>query len=114
MEATGGRSVEVAHGDPCRRPSRLEAWGARVGRTLHGTRLHGWLRALFRGVLSLASRGRGFECVLPGGEVVRVAPAFRHVTWNRDEYDAFKAAVRPGASVLDVGANVGAYSLLFA
>jgi integrase len=32
--------------------------------------------------------------VLPGGEIVVVAPAFRHITWNPDEYTAFRAAVQ--------------------
>ena len=50
----------------------------------------------------------------PGGESVRLAAAYRHVTWNAEEYRAFKADVSAGDVVLDVGANVGAYSLLFA
>ena len=52
--------------------------------------------------------------MLPGGEVVLVAPEFRHMTWNPEEYSAFRAAVRPGAVVLEAGANVGAYTMLFA
>ena len=36
------------------------------------------------------------------------------LSWNPQEYRAFRAAVRPGATVLDVGANVGAYTLMFA
>ena len=43
-----------------------------------------------------------------------VAPAFRHITWNPEEYTAFRAAVRPGDVVLEAGANVGAYTMLFA
>jgi FkbM family methyltransferase len=62
----------------------------------------------------LSSRAGGLRSVLPGGEVVLVAAAFRHITWNRDEYAAFRAAVRPGDTVLEAGANVGAYTLLFA
>jgi FkbM family methyltransferase len=50
----------------------------------------------------------------PGGERLRVAATWRHITWNPHEYAAFRAATRPGDVVLDVGANVGAYSLLFA
>jgi FkbM family methyltransferase len=51
---------------------------------------------------------------LPGGERIRVAARYRQLGWNPEEYNAFRAAVRPGATVLDVGANVGAYTLLFA
>ena len=62
----------------------------------------------------LGAGGMGLRSVLPGGEVVLVAPEFRHLTWNPDEYTAFRAAVRPGGVVLEAGANVGAYTMLFA
>ena len=45
---------------------------------------------------------------------MRLLPALRQVTWNTDEYDAFRRDVRPGDVVFDVGANLGAYTLLFA
>jgi FkbM family methyltransferase len=51
---------------------------------------------------------------LPGGERVRVSARHRYLSWNPEEYAAFRAATRPGELVLDVGANVGAYTLLFA
>lgn len=51
---------------------------------------------------------------LPGGERLRAAARYRHLAWNPEEYRAFREAVRPGATVLDVGANVGSYTLLFA
>ena len=69
-------------------------------------------KPLFR--LMLGRGQRGLRSVLPGGEVLLVSPAFRHVTWNGDEYEAFRAAVRPGDVILEAGANVGAYSMLFA
>ena len=62
----------------------------------------------------LASGGGSLQSVLPGGEVVLVAPEYRHMTWNRDGSTAFRAAVGAGDVVLDAGANVGAYTMLFA
>jgi FkbM family methyltransferase len=58
--------------------------------------------------------GDHLVCRLPGGEAVRVDAAYRHLAWNGEEYAALKACARPGAIVLDVGANIGAYTLLFA
>src|SRR5262249_3116363 len=49
---------------------------------------------------------------LPHGEIVRALPKHRHMSWNPEEYEAFRASVAPGATALDIGANVGAYSLL--
>lgn len=62
----------------------------------------------------LAPEGGGLQSVLPGGEIVLVSPEYRHMTWNRDEYHAFRGAVRTGDVVLEAGANVGAYTMLFA
>ncbi len=69
------------------------------------------LKPLFHRLL--AHQGDGFRSVLPGGEVILVAPAHRHMTWNADEYTAFRTAVKSGDVVLEAGANVGAYTLLF-
>jgi FkbM family methyltransferase len=79
----------------------------------------GRFAALRRGLKPLFAKwlspgGGGLRSVLPGGEVVLVAPAFRHITWNPEEYTAFRAAVRTGDVVLEAGANVGAYTMLFA
>ena len=71
------------------------------------------LKRAFEALLD-ALPGDHLVCRLPGGEAFRVDPEHRHLAWNADEYAALKAAVRPGATVLDVGANVGAYTLLFA
>jgi FkbM family methyltransferase len=76
------------------------------------TRVRRLLKPVFERVL--ASTDGGLRSVLPGGEVVLVAPAFRHITWNEEEYAAFRAAVRAGDVVLEAGANVGAYTTLFA
>ena len=62
----------------------------------------------------LGRREGGLRSVLPGGEILMVSPAFRHVTWNTDEYAAFRAAVRSEDVVLEAGSNVGAYTMLFA
>jgi FkbM family methyltransferase len=51
---------------------------------------------------------------LPGGERVRLSARYRQLSWNPEEYAAFRAAVTSGDTVLDVGANIGAYTLLFA
>jgi FkbM family methyltransferase len=79
----------------------------------------GRFAALRRGLKPLFARwlspgGGGLRSVLPGGEVVLVASSFRHITWNPEEYAAFRAAVRAGDVVLEAGANVGAYTMLFA
>jgi FkbM family methyltransferase len=74
-------------------------------------RLRKQLKPVFDRVLRSQS---GFRSVLPGGETVLVDPAYRHMTWNPDEYQAFRAVVRPGDVVLEAGANVGAYTVLFA
>jgi FkbM family methyltransferase len=71
------------------------------------------LRRAFEAVLDRLP-GDHLVSVLPEGERVRLSARYRHVSWNPDEYRAFRAAVRPGMTVLDVGANVGAYTLMFA
>jgi FkbM family methyltransferase len=57
--------------------------------------------------------GDRLVCRFPQGESVRLAAAFRQVTWNAEEYHAFTRDISAGAVVLDVGANLGAYTLLF-
>ena len=76
-----------------------------------------WLRRPLKSVYGMLLRalpGDHLVCRLPGGEAFRVDSDFRHMAWNVEEYAAFKPCVRQGATVIDVGANVGAYTLLFA
>jgi FkbM family methyltransferase len=70
------------------------------------------LRRLYHVALHVRTLGRGLKSVLPEGEVVRVLPEYAHVSWNPDEYRAFRRVVRSGAVALDIGANVGSYALL--
>jgi FkbM family methyltransferase len=58
--------------------------------------------------------GDHLQARLPGGERVKLSARYRHLSWNPQEYAAFREVVRPGAVVFDVGANVGAYALVFA
>ena len=111
--AEDGAPITVAGSDAYRRPSALESAGAAIGRILPQGRFRAALRAAYRAGIALASGGRGVEATLPEGETVRLLPEYRFVTWNPAEYAAFRAAARPGAVALDVGANVGAYALLF-
>ena len=91
-------------------------WIERFG-TASGAFMPAWLRRVMKKVLTrvLAKMPADrFECRLPGGESFRVDPEFRHLAWNPEEYAALKAAVSPGNVVFDIGANVGAYSMLCA
>lgn len=103
---------KIASSDRYGRRPVLELLGNRVGRAIGDGWLRRVLRAGFRRALGLVTRG-GLRSVLPHGEVVRIAPEYRFLTWNPMEYEAFRAILRPGDTALDVGANVGAYALLF-
>lgn len=95
-----------------RQPGLVE----RIARRLSGVPMSAGVRSRLKkwyvAVLSAQTGGRGFQASLPGGETVRVLPEFAHMAWNPDEYRAFREATRPGMAALDVGANVGGYSLL--
>jgi FkbM family methyltransferase len=62
---------------------------------------------------ALRRRREHVICRMPGGESVRVLPRYRNISWNPEEYAAFRSDVRAGDVVLDVGANLGAYTLVF-
>ena len=102
----------VAGSERYRSRSALEAVGGGVARALGEGPLRRALRAAYHRLLALRTGGRGLASTLPGGEVVRILPEYRFVTWNPLEYAAFREAVSPGGVALDVGANVGAYTLL--
>jgi FkbM family methyltransferase len=103
-----------AESEAYRRPTVLERAAERFGGLLGSGALRRVARSAYRAALELRTGGRGMECVLPCGETVRILPAFRYLTWNPVEVAAFRAALRPGDHAVDVGANVGCYTLLFA
>lgn len=72
------------------------------------------METIYEGLLWLSTAGRGLRANLAGGETVRLLPACRGASWNPDEYAALRRAVREGDIVLEGGANVGAYTMLFA
>jgi FkbM family methyltransferase len=104
--------VTVSKSDPCRGRTPFESLGAAWGKRLQQSPLRSSLRWIYRRLLQLQTLGRGFECRLPEGESLRVLPEYRFVTWNLQEYRAFRPVVKRGCVALDVGANIGAYSLL--
>jgi FkbM family methyltransferase len=95
-----------------RRDSRLDA----LARAWPSSGVLGRVRRLLKPMFETAIGWRGggaIESRFPGGEVVRLRAAWRNLSWNPEEYAAFRAAVRPGDIVVDAGANVGGYALLF-
>lgn len=102
-------TVDTGEGHAYRRPSLMEGIGVRIARLMPENGLRRQARGLYHALLG---GRRGIASTLPGGEVVRVLPEYRFVTWNSWEYEAFRATARDGAIALDVGANAGAYALL--
>ena len=88
----------------------------RLGRALAAIPMNAAVRARLKrwylAALTAQNGGKGLSAILPGGETIRVLPEHAHLGWNPDEYLAFRQAIRPGATALDVGANAGAYALL--
>lgn len=74
--------------------------------------LWGALRRPYRAVLGRAARRRGIARTV-NGELLRLKPPFHEVANDYEEapFTAFRAAVFPGAVVLDVGASFGLYSI---
>ena len=95
---------------------RRQSLPERLAARLPASRPINALRRRLRPVWSrlLASSSASLVATLPDGERIAIASAHCHITWNPDEYRAFKTAVRTGSVVFDVGANAGAYTVLFA
>jgi FkbM family methyltransferase len=117
---TANRDQQTANANsllPVGHHYRDRNWLERWTESMRFTGAPAWVRAPLKGAYETALRtlaGDRLRCRLPDGETVLVDPSYRHLTWNADEYAALKACTRPGATVLDLGANVGAYTLLFA
>ncbi|MEO8076551.1 MAG: FkbM family methyltransferase [Acidobacteriota bacterium] len=104
--------MEFGKGETFRRAGWLERAGAAFRRPLANSSLKAPLKRLYEAVLDRAPGDR-LACRFPGGEVVRLAAAFRQVVWNAEEYGAFRQHIADGDVVFDVGANLGGYTMLF-
>ena len=78
-----------------------------------GEPLPTWLKVVTNRLLMAGTFGRGLARNLPRGEVVRVHPQYHWLSWNLEEYAAFRESCCNPRVILDIGANVGAYSVLF-
>ena len=105
-------NLVTARGDACRRPTRLERVGNRLRGPLASLPFRAAVRAFYHRALLVGSGGRGLKASLPDGDVIRLLPEFRHVGFNPAECRAFKEAAQPGGVALDIGANVGHYTVL--
>jgi FkbM family methyltransferase len=105
--------MEFGRGDDFRRPGWLERAGRPFRAPLANSRLKAPLKRMYESALDHFAGGR-LVAHLPHGESVRLTAANRQVAWNPEEYEAFRRVVQPGATVLDVGANLGAYTVLLA
>jgi len=105
--------ITIAESDRCREPTLIEMIGTSLSKKMRSSPLRSWLKSAYHAALNLQTGGKGLKCSLPEGESVRILPAYRYVSWNLDEYRAFKSNLQPGHTAFDVGANVGCYSLLF-
>ncbi len=110
--APAGPMMEFGTGEAFRHASWFERVAARFRGPLARSPLRAPLKRAYEAVLDRLPGDR-LVCHFPHGESVRLAAAFRQVTWNAEEYHAFKSDIAAGDTVLDVGANLGAYAVLF-
>lgn len=107
-----GRTSITGRSAPFRRRGWLERLAGPLSRIAPAGALRAPLQRAYRGALARLSPR--MTAILPGGERVLLSPALRQVIWNPEEYAAFRQATGSGDTVLDIGANVGAYAVLFA
>ena len=104
--------MEQGRGEKYRHQSFLERVAVGVGsmlpRALRQPAAHVYARYVER-----LQPGR-LVAQLPHGERVHLLARHRYLAWNPDEYEAFRADIHAGDAILDVGANIGAYTVLFA
>ncbi len=93
---TERRPLPTAPAGRYRGRSLMDAAGERLRGLPLGSRFRGWGRAAYHAAWMLQTGGRGLSCTLPSGELVRVLPEHRYMSWNPIEYAAFRDAVRSG------------------
>jgi FkbM family methyltransferase len=106
--------IRVGEPQAFRRAGLLERVAGLISRRTGSGAAPRAIKRAYHAALWIATGGRGIAARLPGGEIVRLIPECRGLTWNGDEYSAFREAVREGDTVIEAGANAGAYTVLFA
>ena len=73
------------------------------------------LRPIYDGLMNLIAR-QGITRVLNGTDEIRLLPKFRAIpeSYEPDVWAAIMKEVRPGSTIVDVGAHIGLYTIGFA
>jgi FkbM family methyltransferase len=108
------KPITYGRGSGYRRYRMLERFAGFVSKRLGARAARAAFTRVYEATLWLSTAGRGLSARLPGGERVRLAPGCRGTVWNEEEYTAFREVTAAGSIVLEAGANVGAYTVLFA